>query len=264
MLMVERNLAVVVPAYNEEATLGQTLSALYGQRAARHLMCVVVNNASTDGTERVVGEFQREFPEFPLVMLDEPEKGTGCAVDTGFRYAVENGYDIIGRTDADARPSANWARVIGRNFSSDSELRLLGGSSRALTTDEYYRRRDNLLWPITMAARNALYLGDGGVNKVIGNNMATTAKAYQAAGGFPRTSIDKADEDHVYAERILNYFGKEAIKIDPELRVNISMRRVRKLGYAGYIKYRLDKNSRDSKSVDIRPLAAEAYSAAKS
>jgi glycosyltransferase involved in cell wall biosynthesis len=107
---------IVVPAYNEEACIGQTLDALAAQSLAPDGI-VVVDNNSTDGTSDVVEHRQRDIPNLHLVF--EERKGTGIACNTGFRYAIDEiGARTISRTDADASPRPNWNEVICSYFTS--------------------------------------------------------------------------------------------------------------------------------------------------
>ncbi|NUS10261.1 MAG: glycosyltransferase family 2 protein, partial [Streptomyces sp.] len=97
---------VVVPAHQEAARIGATLEALAAQRD-RDFTLVVVDNASTDGTAELAYDFARWAP-FPVHVLREPDKGVGCAVDTGFRYAIRAGATLLARTDADCLPRPGW------------------------------------------------------------------------------------------------------------------------------------------------------------
>ncbi|MFB7150182.1 glycosyltransferase, partial [Streptomyces virginiae] len=88
---------VVVPAHEEEARLADTLRALAAQRD-RDFTLLVVDNASADGTGAVARAFAARAP-FPVEVIEEPEKGVGSAVDTGFRYAIGRGAALLARTD---------------------------------------------------------------------------------------------------------------------------------------------------------------------
>ncbi|MEV4443724.1 glycosyltransferase family A protein, partial [Streptomyces sp. NPDC049577] len=97
---------VVVPAYQEEARIGGVLRALAGQRDLGFTL-VVADNGSTDGTGRIAREFAARAP-FPVHVVDEPEKGVGCAVDTAVRFAIDRGARFVARTDADCLPRPGW------------------------------------------------------------------------------------------------------------------------------------------------------------
>ena len=61
---VDQDLWVVVPAYDEEATLPATLAALAHQTDDDFTL-VVVDNGSRDRTAVIAGEFARTVPSLP-------------------------------------------------------------------------------------------------------------------------------------------------------------------------------------------------------
>ncbi|MCL5024211.1 MAG: glycosyltransferase family 2 protein [Nitrospirae bacterium] len=91
-------LSIVVPAFNEEQRLPDTLvraaAFVEGQVYAAEL--IVVDNASTDRSEAIVKEFASRYPF--IRYLYEPKKGKGAAVRTGM-LAARGEYQLI--SDAD-------------------------------------------------------------------------------------------------------------------------------------------------------------------
>jgi len=77
-------LAVLV--YNEGEKLRQALKTIPEQRTFDVL---VVNDASTDGTEKII----KEYP-FPHIN-HQTNSGVGKGIKTAIRYALDNGYDIL-------------------------------------------------------------------------------------------------------------------------------------------------------------------------
>jgi dolichyl-phosphate beta-glucosyltransferase len=92
-------LSVIVPAYNEERRLGDTLKRTHDYLRARfqRFEILVVNDGSTDRTGEVVDAFAKQAPEVELVQLRE-NSGKGCAVRTGM-LAAEGDYVLF--SDAD-------------------------------------------------------------------------------------------------------------------------------------------------------------------
>lgn len=76
-------------------------AAIASVLAQRHPVdgIVLVDNASTDST------LDREFPSLLTVIRHSVNTGTCGSVHTGFRFAIENGYDWIWVLDADSRPA---------------------------------------------------------------------------------------------------------------------------------------------------------------
>ncbi|HXR45731.1 MAG TPA: glycosyltransferase family A protein, partial [Pseudolysinimonas sp.] len=102
-------LAVVIPVFNEAAGIGPTLRALAAQEDD-DFDAVFVDNGSTDGSAEVI----RGFGHPRWRVIDEPQKGTGAAADTGMRAAIAAGAELLARTDADCLPRADWTAAIRR------------------------------------------------------------------------------------------------------------------------------------------------------
>src|SRR5438552_8216360 len=86
---------VIIPAYNEEQSLPATLDEV--RRAAPGYDLLVVDDGSRDGTSRVCRERGVQ------VLRHAFNLGVGGALQTGFRYAVERGYQIGIQLDADGQ-----------------------------------------------------------------------------------------------------------------------------------------------------------------
>jgi cellulose synthase/poly-beta-1,6-N-acetylglucosamine synthase-like glycosyltransferase len=235
-MQTPNTLNVVVPAYNEEATIHRTLSGLWALDRVPGVETgfTVVDNGSTDGTRRVITAFMRDHDGFPLTVIEEEQKGTGAASDTGFRSAVEAGADIVARTDADSCPRHDWLTAVHGHMSNKPEQQMIGGKIVGLQ-DEYYRKLDDalLLKIMLPLGRVALSLKERSLLPMkypFGANMAIRASAYAEVGGFPRTSIADVDEDKILAQRVADQHGVSAVALHSDMVVASSMRRIRALG----------------------------------
>lgn len=84
-------IVVIVPTYNERATIGALIDALQGVfcRIARHTCSIlVVDSNSPDGTAALVKEKTRQYPNVHLLEQSE-KRGLGSAYVLGMRYAIE-------------------------------------------------------------------------------------------------------------------------------------------------------------------------------
>ncbi len=87
-------IAVVIPAKDEEATIGELLNRI--SRVPYHeLLSIVVDDGSTDGTARIARG------SGALVVSHRTNMGLGAAVRTGLRAAVETGAPAVAYLDAD-------------------------------------------------------------------------------------------------------------------------------------------------------------------
>ncbi|MFU0789320.1 glycosyltransferase family 2 protein [Cerasibacillus sp. JNUCC 74] len=93
---------IIVPAYNEEASIASTLNSLMKLKSnIKSLEICVVNDGSTDKTADIVASFD-------VVLLNLPMNlGIGGAVQTGYKYAYNHGYEIAVQFDADGQHNTN-------------------------------------------------------------------------------------------------------------------------------------------------------------
>ena len=117
----ERKVAAVVVTRDRLALLKECVACLLSQSAACDVL--VVDNASSDGTDRWLAELSRTHPQVLFRRLSENTGGAG-GFHYGMRWAVEDGWDYVWIMDDDCRPAAD---ALERLLEADS---LLGGPER--------------------------------------------------------------------------------------------------------------------------------------
>ena len=93
------NNVVIIPTYNEWENIEQIIRAVFELPVVFHVL--VIDDNSPDGTADIV---RRMMPESDgrLHMLERKGKlGLGTAYITGFRWALDHGYDYVFEMDAD-------------------------------------------------------------------------------------------------------------------------------------------------------------------
>lgn len=86
---------IVIPAYNESESIKGTVEDIINK--APDFDYVVINDCSTDNTADICKENGFNYISLPVNL------GIGGAVQTGYRYAYENGYDIAVQVDGDGQ-----------------------------------------------------------------------------------------------------------------------------------------------------------------
>ncbi|MBQ8500339.1 MAG: polyprenol monophosphomannose synthase [Bacteroidales bacterium] len=90
---------VIIPTYNEKENIGKIIRAVMALDGDYHIL--VIEDGSPDRTADIVRNLQTEF-DGRLFMIERSGKlGLGTAYITGFKWALENGYDYIFEMDAD-------------------------------------------------------------------------------------------------------------------------------------------------------------------
>lgn len=106
-------LSIVVPAYNEEGRIGDTLPVIweYAHERYESFELIVVDDGSNDATASIVTSFAESHPEVRLISYS-PNQGKGCAVRTGM---LEARGELVLFCDADlATPMEEAARLKAR------------------------------------------------------------------------------------------------------------------------------------------------------
>ncbi|MEU4691432.1 glycosyltransferase [Actinoplanes sp. NPDC023714] len=234
---------VVVPAYNEAARISATLYALAAQTDTGFEL-LVVDNGSTDTTAEAVRSFAACAP-FPVHVLSEPEKGVGCAVDTGFRHAIAAGAQLIARTDADCLPRPGW--VAAARAALDGGAGMVCGRITARRDEHGPAGRAFFAGLVGLAAlfgrlrpahRDEGYLAPYRMHA--GNNMAITAALYEACGGMPRRP---SPTDRLFLNRVRRTTA--SIVRSRTMVVENSTRRIRAYGVLRTARWYLDQGSGD-------------------
>jgi len=90
----ERTL-IVMPAFNEEASVGDVVREVFQKLPG--ITVLVVDDGSTDSTSVVAREAGALVATLPFNL------GVGGAMRTGFRYALENGFENVVQIDSDGQ-----------------------------------------------------------------------------------------------------------------------------------------------------------------
>ncbi|MEW2356977.1 glycosyltransferase family A protein [Spirillospora sp. NPDC029432] len=253
--MTARDLWVVIPAYDEERSIGATLRRLAEQTDTGFTL-VVVDNGSTDRTAEVVREFAAANPAPEVRLIAEPEKGTGAAADTGIRHAISAGATHIARTDADCLPAPDWIAAVRRAFAEGLEM--VSGPLRPRTDEFDLKLWERRLLPavIGVAAMFGRFrpgnqdpLALGPYMMMPGCNVAITAALYERAGGFPRTRIEDVHEDRALVNAVRRLTTAYGLRGD--VTVYGSVRRLRAYGLVGTLGWYADHRYKPE-VVDIR------------
>jgi len=197
-------ISVIVPALNEEKTLGECLRRLSAQRVDEDCEIIVVDGGSEDGTVSVAKECAD-------LVISQKSRGIGGARRDG--AAVANGGKLA-FTDADTIVSPDWLQSISLNL---DEWDASTGPVIYLQSDIRSEIIEN--W-------RSLYrlLSVSSFHYIIGSNMAVSANAYWRAGGHSEISLL---DDYDLSLRLFR--SRASVRYDSNQAVYTSSRRVERL-----------------------------------
>lgn len=120
----------ILPTYNEEAFVGQTLHSLVNQTVIPEKI-IVVNDNSTDKTAEIVADFEQQYDYIVQVFNPSENKHLpGSKVINAFYKGfntLDDSFDIIVKLDADLILPPNYFERITAVFQSDEKIGMAGG-----------------------------------------------------------------------------------------------------------------------------------------
>ena len=94
---------IIIPCYNEQETIASLCKEICDNAAYD---IIVINDCSTDDSREILQQNNIPHLDLPLNL------GIGGAVQTGYRYALVNGYDIAVQLDGDGQHDPGQAHLI--------------------------------------------------------------------------------------------------------------------------------------------------------
>jgi glycosyltransferase involved in cell wall biosynthesis len=97
--------AIIVPAFNESASIQHVLEEL-NRNNPGNWDIIVINDHSHDNTSNVANEHAEIILDLPINL------GIGGCVQSGFLYALRNGYDFAVQFDSDGQHVASEVKTL--------------------------------------------------------------------------------------------------------------------------------------------------------
>ena len=204
--------SIIVPCYNEQATIRQLLEAIYHQTYPRAEMEVVIaDGISTDATRDKIAGFQSEHPDLTLRVVENTARSIPSAINCAIR--ASHGGTII-RMDAHSNPYPDYVERCLLDLDEG-----LGDNVGGV----WQIKPGNKSWTaesIALAAGHSLGVGDAGYR------IGAQASAVETVpfGAFRRSLVDKiglfdetllSNEDYEFNTRIRQSGGR--VWLDPEI-----------------------------------------------
>lgn len=124
------NFYIIIPAHNEQDSIGQTLESLANQSLLPKKV-VVVNDNSTDKTKTIIEDFSKKYTWVTLVNnVSSNEHLPGSKIINAFYKGYEtldDSFDVICKFDADLIFPSNYLEQLSKHYSSNPKLGMASG-----------------------------------------------------------------------------------------------------------------------------------------
>jgi len=173
---------VIIPTYNEKENIRDIIAAVFALPGNFHVL--VIDDGSPDGTAAIVKEIQASAPETLHMIERSGKQGLGTAYLTGFRWALEKGYDYVFEMDADF--SHNPQDLLRLYHACSQEGAQLAIGSR------YCNGVSVIDWPISRIIMS--YFASAYVRTVLGMRIYDTTAGFVC---YKREVLETLDMDAV-------------------------------------------------------------------
>ncbi len=177
---------IIIPAHNEAESLPRLLEEV------RRTGCdaIVVNDASTDATELVSKAYG-----FPVLSLPV-NLGIGGGVQTGFVYALRNGYDVVVQVDGDGQHDPGQLNNI--------IAPIAAGEADCVIGSRYMPEAPDTGYKTPFARRMGMYFSTGILYLATGLHINDTTSGFRALNSAAFSFFaTQYPVDHPEAESLL-------------------------------------------------------------
>lgn len=180
-------ISVVIPVYNEEKRISDTLEAL-SNGTQIPLEIIVVDGGSSDHTVSIIKKY---YPD--VILLRNPDRTAAAGRNIGIKKAKG---DIVAFTDGDCIVDKDWLKNIKIHFE-ENEIDGLGGKVMNASPENHYEEYwGNLAWNLIMNFPDASYeVKDKKLNDAfVTANCAYKKELLYRLKGFSRFFANNAED----------------------------------------------------------------------
>ena len=214
----EKTIYIIIPAYNEESTIGSLLEELPNKIKEYAIRTVVVSDGSEDMTTQIAREYDAIVIEHPI------NQGQGGALKTGFQIAISRSADIVVTMDADGQHPIKQLPNLVTPIITDTADYVVGSRHRGKDQSGNSLTRQSGIWVFTWI-----------INRLLKTDITDCTNGYRAIRGTELSNLTLSEERFSAPELIIES-KKNGLRIQ-EIPVTIRERKAGetkkpKLGYA--------------------------------
>ena len=202
-------LSIVIPVYNEAATLEELVNKVNGVDVGMEKEIVLVDDCSQDGTRDVMKKLEAQHPGWQFA-YHEVNQGKGAALRTGFKTATG---DIVIIQDADLEYDPNeYPQLLGPILNGHADVvygsRFLGGGPHRVVYYWHYLGNrflttlSNMMTNVNLTDMEVCY-------KVFKKEVLDTVEIKENRFGFePEITAKVSRGNWVIYEVPISYYGR--------------------------------------------------------
>lgn len=153
---------IIIPAYNEEKTILSTINALKIEKEKIDFDYIIINDCSKDNTLSLCKKYNLNVIDLSINL------GVGGAVQTGYIYAYNKGYDVAIQVDADGQHNPKYISDLVKAINEGNDIAI---ASRFI---------DNKGFQSTFARRMGIKLYSSLIKIFSGITIKDTTSGYRA------------------------------------------------------------------------------------
>ena len=120
---MEKVLTVVIPSFNVEKYLRQTLESLRNEEILEDVEVLIVDDGSTDGTAKIGKEYEKRYPQTYRV-ISKTNGGHGSTINCGIEQSRGTFFKVVDGDDwVSFSRSVNVERALSISLARDSLTR---------------------------------------------------------------------------------------------------------------------------------------------
>src|SRR6266571_4928307 len=122
-----KRVLIFIVAYNAETTIEKVLGRIPPSLHLDHVEVLIIDDSSRDDTFGQGLRYQMRNSEFKITVLRTPEnQGYGGNQKLGYRYAIDNGFDIVALIHGDGQYAPGKLPTLLAPFLKDEADAVLG------------------------------------------------------------------------------------------------------------------------------------------
>ena len=194
---------LIIPAYNEEKNISKVYKSIinYNKKNHQNYDVIVINDGSKDNTEKILVD--NDIPHIKLIH----NLGIGGAVQTGYKYAYENGYDIAVQFDGDGQHDINYVKnivnpIINKECDMCIGSRFISNKKKGFQSSAARRLGINIIsFNIKLKTRKKIYDTTSGFRAINRDIIKLFSESYPTEYPEPISTVSVLNNGHRVLEK---------------------------------------------------------------